>query len=238
MSSGLYPVSSQALARLDVEYVAGHSSRPKIVSIVEWVAKHIEHSTKVTGHHYCFTGVVISNWEIRLTTSVLAAFIRFLSSLGLSVYLEVSGPSFLSDASLAELQEVTGLVICNGTINPNGEECDAFQMAAMRPTIKAFVSQACLRSFVVLLWETLDDGIEPLNAIVKRSYQWSRFYSALPWIGSVSALTSAELSLCQEEPLGAFDWLKELRVMKIHEKWRTNQLVSTLLLVLTVHSLN
>lgn len=50
MSSGLYPVSSQALARLDVEYVAGHSSRPKIVSIVEWVARHIELSAKVTGH--------------------------------------------------------------------------------------------------------------------------------------------------------------------------------------------
>jgi hypothetical protein len=228
MSSGLYPVSPQSLARLDVEHVVGGSSRPQIVSLVEWIARHIEHSAKVTGHHCCFTGLVISNWGGCVSTAVLETFIHFLSSLGLCVYLEVSAPHFLADVALAELDEVTGLVICNGTINPNGEERDAFQMAAMRPTIKAFVSQACLRSFVVLLWETLDDDVEPLNAVVKRSYQWSKFYSALPWIGSIGALTSAEISLCQEEPLGAFDWLKELKVMKIHEKWRTNQLVSAL----------
>lgn len=228
MSSGLYPVSPQSLARLDVELVVGGSSRPQIVCLVEWIARHIEHSTKVTGHHCCFTGLVISNWGSYVSTAVLETFIHFLSSLGLSVYLEVSAPNFLPDVSLAGLDEVTGLVICNGTINPNGEERDAFQMAAMRPTIKAFVSQACLRSFEVLLWETLNDDAEPLNAVVKRSYQWSKFYSALPWIGSVGALTSAEMSLCQQEPLGAFDWLKELKVMKIHEKWRTNQLVSLL----------
>jgi hypothetical protein len=226
MSSGFYPVASQSLARIDVDHVVGQSARPHIVSMVEWVARHIEHSAKMTGHHCCFSGLVISNWDNCLPSSVLETFIRFLSSLGLSVYLEVSAPHFLRDVSLAELDDVTGLVICNGTMMASGEERDAFQMAAMRPTIKAFVSQACLRSFVVLLWETLDDDVVPLNAVVKRSYQWSKFYSALPWIGSVSALTSAELSSCQDEPLGAFDWLKELKVMKMHDKWRTNQLVS------------
>ena len=229
MSSGIYPVPSQALARIDVDYVAGCSTRRAniIIALVEWITKYMEFSAKVTGHHYCFTGVVISNWTDRVTSSVLAEFIRFVSSLGLSVYLEVSPPNFLEDANLAELEDVTGLVICNGTLNSNGEERDAFQMAAMRPTIKAFVSQACLRSFVVLLWETLDDDVEPLNAIIKRTYQWSRFYSAIPWIGSVSSLISAELSHRNEEPLGAFDWLKELRVMKIHEMWRKPKVVST-----------
>ncbi len=226
MSSGFYPISSQSLARLNVAHVVGRSSQPSIVSLVEWVAKHIEHSAKMTGYHCCFTGLVISNWDDCIPSSILKSFLRFISSLGLCVYLEVSAPHFLRDVSLAELDDVTGLVICNGTLNSNGQGRDAFQMAAMRPTIKAFVSQACLRSFVVLLWETFDDGIEPLNAVIKRSYQWSKFYSALPWIGSVSALTSAELSSCQDEPLGAFDWLKQLKVMKMHEKWRTNQSVS------------
>lgn len=226
MSSGFYPVSSQSLARLNVEEVVGHSSRPSIVSLVEWIARHIEYSAKMTGHHCCFTGLVISNWDEYLPSSILETFIRFLSSLGLCVYLEVSAPHFLRDVSLAEIDDVTGLVICNGTINPNGEERDAFQMAAMRTTIKAFVSQACMRSFVVLLWETLDDGIEPLNAVIKRSYQWSKFYGALPWIGSIAALTSAEQSSSQDEPLGAFDWLKQLKVMKMHEKWKDNQAVS------------
>lgn len=229
MSSGIYQVSSQVLARIDVEQAIGQSSRPSIICLVEWITKHMEFSVKVTGSYYCFTGVVISNWDDRLQTPVLAEFVRFISSLGLSIYLEVSAPHFLHDTSLAELEEVTGLVLRNGTINTNGEERDAFQMADMRQTIKAFVSQACLRSFVVLLWETLDDDVRPLNAIVKRTHQWSRFYSALPWIGSLSALTSAEISFCHAEPLGAFDWLKELRVMKIHETWRTNQSVSFLI---------
>jgi hypothetical protein len=115
MSSGFYPVSSQSLARLDVEYVVGRSERPHIVSLVEWVASHIEHSEKMTGHHRCFTGLVISNWDDYLPSLVLETFIRFLSSLWLSVYLEVSAPHFLRDVSLAELDDVTGLVICNGT---------------------------------------------------------------------------------------------------------------------------
>lgn len=226
MSPGFYPVSSQSLARPDIEYVVGHAERPHIVSLVEWVARHIEHSAKMTGHHCCFTGIIFSNWDNFLPSLVLETFIRFLSSLGLSVYLEVCAPHFLRDVILAELDDMTGLVICNGTIMQNGEERDAFQMATMRPTIKVFVSQACLRSFVVLLWETLDNDIEPLNVVIKRSYQWSKFYSALPWIGSASALRSAQLSSCQDEPLGAFDWLKELKVMKMHEKWRTNKYIS------------
>jgi len=57
-----------------------------------------------------------------------------------------------------------------------------FQMAVMRPTIKAFVSQACLHGFVVLLWVTLEDDVGPLKAVVKRSYQWLKFYYALPCI--------------------------------------------------------
>jgi hypothetical protein len=152
MTSGFYPVSSQSLARLDIEYVVGHSERPHIASLVEWVARHLEHSAKMTGHHCCFTGIIFSNWDNFLPSLVLETFIRFLSSLRLSVYLEVCAPHLLRDVSLAELDDVTGLVICNGTIMQNGEERDAFQMAAMRPTIKVFVSQACLRSFVVLLW--------------------------------------------------------------------------------------
>jgi hypothetical protein len=142
---------------------------------------------------------------------VLEKSIRLLDSLVLSVYPEVSAPYFLRDVSLAELDEVTGLVICDGMIKSNGEECDAFQMADMRPTIKAFVSQACFGSFVVLAWETLEDDVEPLNAVVKRSYQWSKFYNALPWNESFSALTSAEKSLLPGRAIGGFRLAKGTR---------------------------
>lgn len=223
MSSGLYPVSPQTLARLDVGMVAGDSEQRAIILIVEWIGRYVNASERADGHQHSFTGISISNWESYLPVPVLREFVNFASSLGLCVYLEASAPYFLSDPKLAEVEEVTGLAIRNGTISANGEERDAFQMNEMRPTIKAFVSQACLRSFVVLLWETLDDDVTPLNSVIKRGHQWSRFYSALPWIGSTTALVSARLSLDQKEPLGAFDWLKELRVMKFHEKWRSNQ---------------
>jgi len=226
ISSGLHAVSPQVLARLDVEYVASRSSEHPIVSITQWVTRLIKLSAKMTGHQSRFSGLVISHWEDHLTPGLAKEFIIFSSSLGLSIYLETSQPRFLSEPRLAEMNEVTGLVIRNGTISFSGEERDAFQMVEMRPTIKAFVSQACLRTFVVLLWETLDENASPLNAVVKRSYQWSRFYSALPWIGKTSALKSAELAIQQSEPLGAFDWLKELRVMEIHDRWRSSQSVS------------
>lgn len=58
MSSGLYPVSLQSLARLDVEFVVGRCLRASKVLLVEWVVRHIEHSAKVTGRHCCFTGPV------------------------------------------------------------------------------------------------------------------------------------------------------------------------------------
>ncbi|KUJ20420.1 glycosyltransferase family 4 protein [Mollisia scopiformis] len=228
MSSGIYAISPQTIARLDVRHIARGSIHP-ISSIVQWIGRHVKVSAKITGHQHCFTGVLVSAWEEVITVPVLKAFIIFASGLGFTVYLEVSAPQFLVEPKLAELEEVTGLVLRNGTISANGEERDAFQMSQMRTTIKAFISQACLRSFVVLLWETLEDDASPLNAVMRRSYQWSSFYSALPWIGTKSALTSAELSLVQEEPLAAFDWLKELRVMKIHDKWRFNKIcVSTI----------
>lgn len=229
ITSGKYPVSSQVLARLDMEAVTSQSSKPKIMTITEWLAKHMKSSANADGHQKSFSGIIISNWEDQMSVALLEQYISLVSSLGLGVYLECAAPQFLVDVNLATMPEITGLVIRNGTISENGEERDAFQMNEMRPTIKAFVSQACLRSFVVLLWETLYDDAMPLNAVIKRSYQWSKFYSALPWIGSISALTSARLSLNQTEPLGAFDWLKELRVMNFHEKWRGNQSVSLFL---------
>jgi hypothetical protein len=225
MLSGLYRIPPQVLARLDIESVIAESPRKPVVSATEWTARLLERSNDLSRRRCIFTGLVICKWESSFSVPLLIEFIRFISSLGLSVYLEASPPNFLFDPQLAELNEVTGLVLRNGTIAENGEERDAFQMAEMRPTIKAFVSQACLRSFVVLLCETLDDDAKPLNAVIRRSYQWSSFYSALPWIGSSSALYSAELSLHQKEPLGAFDWLKEAGVMKTHEKWRSIQTV-------------
>jgi hypothetical protein len=227
MLSGKYALPSQSLARLDVEKVSGETSIEAITSITKWLTNLMETCKVISSHNNIISGLVISNWESWLSVPLLKEFLCLVDSLGLCAYLETAAPDFLIDPKLADLDEVKGIVIRNGTISPNGEERDAFQMSEMRPTIKAFVSQACIRNFVVLLWETLDPEVLPLNAVIKRTYQWSRFYSAIPWIGSRDALESAELSLNQTEPLGAFDWLKELKVMEFHNKWRSNRMVSS-----------
>ena len=226
MLCGRYSLPSQALARLDVSIIARNSSTDAIVSITKWLTDLMESCKVISSYRNVISGVLISNWESHVSVPLLREFLWLVDSLGLCAYLEAAAPLFLIDTKLANLDEVKGIVIRNGTISATGEERDAFQMSAMRPTIKAFVSQACLRRFVVLLWETLDNGVLPPNAVLKRSYQWSRFYNTIPWVGSQAALESAEQSLLQTEPLGAFDWLKELKVMQIHNKWRTNRAVS------------
>lgn len=225
-SSGLYPISPQVLARIDLGIIAGQNISTQIITLTEWIAKNIYFTRKFARNQFFFTGVCICNWDGNCTNLFLKEFICFLSFQGFSVFLEVSPPAFLSETELVELQEVSGLVVRNGTICLNGVEKDAFQMDTLKPTIKAFVSQACLRKFVVLLWETINDDAQPSNAVLRRCYQWSKFYNALPWIGSRSALEVAEHSLVQKEPLGAFDWLKKTEVMDIHKKWICNQSVS------------
>lgn len=228
VSGGLYHKPSLVLARLDLSIVITPQCKQLVAieSAVEWITRLLVRSA-ASGADCHFAGILISNWYEHFSSPLLIEFIAFIHKLGFQIYLETSSPGFLGDPKVAELNEVAGLVIRNGTISANGEERDAFQMQEMRPTIKAFVSQACLRPFVVCMWETLDDGIDPKNAVVRRSYQWSKFYSALsPWIGSKSDLTEINHDIEQKEPLGAFSWLKEPGVMEAHKKWRLNQTVS------------
>lgn len=229
LSSGLYHKPPQVLARLDISLVVPQECKDSaaLEGAVAWITKLLASST-ASGSDCRFSGILISNWHDQLSSPMIVEFITFIHKLGFQTYLETSSPGFLRDPKVAELNEVAGLIIRNGTISSNGDERDAFQMQEMRPTIKAFVSQACLRPFVVCLWETLDDGVNPTNAVVRRSYQWSKFYSALsPWIGSSSDLTSTGHGIDQKEPLGAFSWLKEPGVMEAHKKWRLNHTVST-----------
>lgn len=221
LSCGSYNPPTHVLARLDVGDNIKPDHENPIVAAVEWIMK-LVHSSKGPGDTCCFTGILLANWTERLSSPLVIELIVFAHKLGFSIHLETSSPGFLSNPKLAELNEVEGLVIRNGTISPNGEERDAFQMAEMRPAIKAFVSQACLRQFTICLWETLDDDAKPLNAVIRRTYQWSKFYSALPFITYASELRSLDSDREQKEPLGAFSWLKEPQVMEAHRKWRLN----------------
>ena len=175
-----------------------------------------------------FTGILLTGWERVFSVSILNKLSKHLVNLGLDVYLETGPPNFLNyggDAVRAE--SVVGLVIRNGLILPNGERRDCFNMDALRPTIKAFISEECLRSFTTMMWELLKDDAVVEDAVIKRTFSWCRFHSAIPWIAPRRALLSAQsgIGFGHDEPLSAFDWLKDAHVMQIHDLWRNSHTV-------------
>jgi hypothetical protein len=172
-----------------------------------------------------FTGVLLAGWDV-FPVPVLLELSYVITTLDLNVYLETSAPEFLHDSKVLDSEAITGLIIRNGLLMPNGQRRDCFDMEKFRPTVKAFVSQACLRDFTVLMWETLDEDAMPSNAVLKRTYKWCSFYSAIPWIGSKLALYDDSVDVVEFEPLSAFDWLKEPRVVELHEIWRNKRTVS------------
>ncbi|KAF7511371.1 hypothetical protein GJ744_004560 [Endocarpon pusillum] len=172
-----------------------------------------------------FGGVLFAEWEGRFIPAVLRQLLILVNSLGLRIYLETSAPDFLQDGTVLQNEAVAGLVIKNASIMPNGEKRDYFEMTNLQKTVKAFVSESCLRDFVVMAWETIDDQAALANSVVKRSVQWCSFYSAITWIGPKAALTDAALNVPVVEPFGAFEWLKDDRVMKLHDVWRGNPAV-------------
>jgi hypothetical protein len=178
-----------------------------------------------------FTGVVIANWMAHFPPIVFNEIIKHLDSLGLNVYLEMSPPNFIpEDVCLAlHMQLVRGIVCRNGSILPNGDRRNYFQMSEFRPAMEALVGQASMNDGFIMMWETHSDDVAMDHAIVKRSYTWGRFTSCICWIGPESALTNAEIAVRRsviEEPLGALMWLKEEEIIKIQDTWRLNDRVS------------
>lgn len=169
-----------------------------------------------------FCGVVIAGWEGQFLPAVFAQLLALIRSTGLAIYLETAPPNFLQDGKVLQNECISGLVIRNASILSNGEKRDYFEMQNLQITVKAFVSESCLRDFSVMAWETIDNGTDIPNSVIKRSLQWCGFYSAMTWLGTEAALTDASLNVPVIEPLGAFEWLKDDKVMKIHETWRGN----------------
>ena len=171
-----------------------------------------------------FSGILLAGWEDWLPMPVFDAFVQYVRSSGLDVYLEIAPPNFLGTES-PDMANFAGVVVRNGTILTSGHVRDYFQMAVMKSTVKAFVTQTCLRDFRVMVWETVDDEKALSHSVIKRCYIWCRYYSAMVFINSKGALFDPA-SEGVPEPLAAFQWLKDQRVMKIHNHWRsTHQLI-------------
>ncbi|OXV07818.1 hypothetical protein Egran_04421 [Elaphomyces granulatus] len=205
----------QVLGRLSLSLITSKDSTVRAFD-------KIESALTTAFSRTAFNGLLLAEWEGIFNSPVLMALIEVIRRLGLIVYLETGPPDFLQDRNMLQADAISGLVIRNASILGNGEKRDYFQMTNLRDTIKAFVSEACLRDFVVMAWETVDDHITPSNAVIRRGMQWCNFYSVISWIGSESALTNASANVDTCEPLSAFGWLKEAEVMKVHDVWRSN----------------
>lgn len=195
--------------------------------VVYVVSKIIQESFRQPDQRRCFTGVLVAGWRERLSISLLNGIAKLLVAHGLDVYLEVSPPDFLDGIEKMEISLYSGMVVRNGAIMSNGERRDYFAMDKMKTTTKAFVSQACQRPFITMMWDTIDDEVDLSHAVVRRAHMWCSYHGAVPYFTRQRALTSIyEVRSCQE-PLAAFQWLKSRRVMTVHEKHRTTRNVSS-----------
>lgn len=217
------------IARLDllqVLHAMAANTEIDLSRAVYVVSKIVQQQLRQPNQRKYFTGILVAGWRERLPIPLLNGLAKLLAAHGLDVYLEVGPPDFLDQVEKLEINLFSGIVLRNGTILPNGERRDYFEMDKMKTTTKAFVSQACQRPFLTMMWDTIDDEVDLSHAVVRRSHMWCSYHGAVPYFTRQRALTSIyDIRSCQE-PLAAFQWLKTRTVMNVHEKHRTTRIVS------------
>lgn len=173
-----------------------------------------------------YTGVVWKRWEDVFSVSILHELSKELVARGLEVYLETGSSEFQNVTEAINSSQISGLIIRNGLIWRNGERRDCFDMDKMRPTIKAFMTQNCLRPFTTIMWELLDESDVASIAVLRRAQSWHNFHGTLSWISSTHALFHLDTTSSALAPMSAFTWLKQADVGRLHNIWKGNQTVS------------
>lgn len=214
------------LGRLDLANIFGehqYSLIPALDHILGLVSVYFPLQTE---ERHGFTGIVFACWEGFFSVTTLHELSKELVKRGLDVYLEANPPNFLDEVSAVAHESISGLVIRNGLLWPNGERKDCFDLEALRPAARAFMSQEFLRPFLTIMWEEIDDDAVVPNAVMKRTHSWSKYHTTLLRVVPSGALFDAEGAVPQLEPLGAFDWLKGRSVIELQTLWRDNQTVT------------
>lgn len=223
------PLGPHIIARLDLQQVLGFkvtNNELDLSRVVYIISKLVRQTLRQPDQRRYFTAVVVAGWQECLPTPLINGIAKLLAAYGLDVYLEVGPPDFLEGAGKLDIGLFSGVVVRNGTIMSNGERRDYFEMDKMKTTTKAFVSQACQRPFLTMMWDTIDNEVDLSHAVVRRAHMWCNYHGAIPYFTRLRALTSIyDIRSC-EEPLAAFQWLKTRRVMNVHEKYRTCRTVS------------
>jgi hypothetical protein len=227
------PLGPYIIARLDLLQILNSkaaNTEIDLSKVVYVISKIIRQTLRQPNQRRYFTGVLVAGWRERVSIPLLNGLARLLSAYGLDVYLEVSSPNFLDGVEKLDIGVFSGIVVRNGTIMANGERRDYFEMDKMKTTTKAFVSQACQRPFITMMWDTINEEAHLSHAVVRRAHMWCSYHGAVLYITRVRALTDIHDIRSCEEPLAAFQWLKNRRVMNVHEKYRNTRTVGSLLL--------
>ena len=197
----------------------------KVKAITDKIIAHMGPSSD--GKPTPFNGVLIANWDCTITPGICNEIIGFLAGLNLNVYNEITAPRFMDKLNSAlKIESLSGVVFINGSIMPNGERRDFFNLLSMKTALETATGQSCLREFAVLMCELIEDEYTPTTAVIKRSFTWCNYYGAIAWIGRRAALKDPAQNVCVQQPDGAFEFLKRERVIDVHEIWRFNSKVS------------
>jgi hypothetical protein len=216
------------IARMDLVKILNSmvtDTEVDLLRAVYLVSNVIQQSLRQENQQRYFTGVLVAGWRERVSPHLLNGLAKLIAAHGLDVFLEVGPPDYLDGIENFNLKRFAGIIVRNGTILPDGQRRDFFDMDKMKSTTKAFVSESCMRPFIVMMWETVDDEAELSHAVARRSHMWCNYHGAIPFIARQGALTDVSQIRSCEEPLAAFQWLKNRRVMGIHEKFRTTRVV-------------
>ncbi|KAL2831504.1 hypothetical protein BDW59DRAFT_131293 [Aspergillus cavernicola] len=227
--------ATHILARLDVRKLvdADRSSHDDevicAISIVtEIMAKHFKHQGDSQSS---FNGVVLTDCHEHFQPVVLNEVVKFINQLGLDVWLEVAPPDYLPERTCREIDmtRIRGVVYRNGTILPNGDRRNYFQMEKMRTVMKVVAAQKPIGESTLAMWDTVDDDVELVHDVLHRTYKWCNYNSAMSWIGPQAALTDATTASARtvvHEPIGALMWMKSEKTLEAHDLWRQNGTVA------------
>ncbi len=188
-----------------------------------------------------FTGVLLAECHTHFQPAVLNEIAKYINGLGFHLWLELSPPNYLTERQAydIDMKLIRGIVYRNGTIRRDGDRQNYFQMAEMRTVMRAVAAQRVAHGPPIIMWETVEDGMEIQYAVVQRSFSWCRYNSALCWIGNEAALSDADAAATHSQatkPLGALMWLKDEENMKAHDFWRSNDQVSSSPTICVLHT--
>ena len=230
--------SSHILARLDVQsLVRSDASRDndEVLQALGVVVQTLGTAlNRGQGGASPFHGVLLADCIAHFQPVVLNELVQYMNHLGLAVWLELSPPDFLSEQQgrAIDMKQIRGVVYRNGTILPDGDRRNYFQMAEMRTAMRAVASQKAVGDSAIAMWDTIDDDVELSHHVLGRSFKWCNYNSALCWIAPHAALTNADIAVVKtvtQEPLGAMMWLKRGEVLEAHDVWRFNNRVSRMI---------